>query len=205
MKPPLKPESTGYRIESCRRCRNTANDTESLLHSIEILFEQEDLLGFLQQRVKGPIRVHHELRVALTDCPNACSQPQIRDVGIIGAAIPGLTSQDCTLCEACAKICREHAVQLDNSHPTIDFDQCLYCGQCAAVCPSGTIVVEKRGFRVQLGGKLGRHPQLAKELPGTFSEEEVLNIIQSGLALYKEHSKPGERFADLFTRMITLF
>jgi len=205
MKPPPKPESKGYRIENCRRCRNTANDTGPLQHRIETLLEQENLLSFLKQRVKGPIRIHHELRVALAACPNGCSQPQIKDVGIIGAAIPGLTGQDCTLCEACVKVCREQAVHLDNSHPIIEFNQCLYCGQCAAVCPSGTIAVEKKGFRVQLGGKLGRHPQLAKELPGLFSEDEVLHIIRKGLAFYKEHSQPEERFADLFRQAIALF
>lgn len=193
----MKTESKGYRIESCRQCRNSANDTTSLEHRIERLLEEEDLLTFLRQRVHGPIRAHHELRIGLAACPNACSQPQIKAIGIIGAVRPRITNEICTQCEACVQICREGAVQLVDERPVIDFETCVLCGQCATVCPSGTIAVGEQGFRVQLGGKLGRHPQLAKELPGLFSEDEVLRIIRDAIVFYKTHSKSGERFADV--------
>ncbi|MCP4396059.1 MAG: 4Fe-4S dicluster domain-containing protein [bacterium] len=193
----MKPESRGYRIENCRQCQNIANDTSSLQRQIEQILEGENLLAFLQQRIHGPIRMHHELRIGLADCPNACSQPQIRAIGIIGAAHPRLTTETCTQCEACVHACREDAVQLVDERPAIDFDACMFCGQCAAVCPPETLVIGERGFRVQLGGKLGRHPQLAKELPGLFSEDEVLRIIRDAVAFYKTHSKFGERFADV--------
>jgi dissimilatory sulfite reductase (desulfoviridin) alpha/beta subunit len=68
-----------------------------------------------------------------------------------------------------------------------------------AVCDSGTLVQGLKGYRVQLGGKLGRHPQLARELPGIYSQEEVLNIIQWCLDFYKHQSRSGERFAEIFT------
>ena len=55
------------------------------------------------------------------------------------------------------------------------------------------------GYRIQLGGKLGRHPRLAMELPGIFSEDDVLRVIRDCIAFYKQRSARGERFADLLT------
>jgi len=60
-------------------------------------------------------------------------------------------------------------------------------------------VADKKGFKVQLGGKLGRHPQLAKELPGIYSEDEVVDIVKKCIIFYKSNSKQGERFAEVFT------
>ncbi len=52
---------------------------------------------------------------------------------------------------------------------------------------------------MQLGGKLGRHPKLARELPGVFTEDEVLSMVSACIAYYKKNSRDGERFADIFT------
>lgn len=51
--------------------------------------------------------------------------------------------------------------------------------------------------RVQLGGKLGRHPRLGMELPGVFAADEVLEIVGHCLGFYKQRSQDGERFATL--------
>jgi sulfite reductase beta subunit-like hemoprotein len=55
------------------------------------------------------------------------------------------------------------------------------------------------GYRVQLGGKLGRHPRLARPLPGIYPENSVLSIVGDCLAYYKENSRKGERFAEICT------
>jgi len=89
-------------------------------------------------------------------------------------------------------------LQKEKSRPDINYDLCLACGKCIEVCPTDTIVADKKGFRVQLGGKLGRHPQLAKELPDIYSEDEVIGIIKSCIDFYKKNSKHGERFAEIF-------
>jgi len=199
----MSSEVKGYQVDTCfgpSGCPNRANSGDSLLRKIEKLLEKEDLLDFLKQRVKGDLKFHHEFKVTLADCPNACSQPQIKDVGIIGAAVPIITDEACTLCEACVETCPENCVTINSSTemPQIDFEKCLKCGQCIDVCPSGTIEAERRGFRVQLGGKLGRHPRLATELDGIFSEDEVLSIVRRCIEFYKENSKHGERFAEIF-------
>ncbi len=49
------------------------------------------------------------------------------------------------------------------------------------------------------GGKLGRHPQLAKELPGIYDENRVMEIVKDCLRFYKDNSKQGERFGQILT------
>jgi len=195
-------EVKGYQLETCfgpNGCPHRANPSDRLARRIEAVLQGADLLSFLRTRVKGDLKFHHEFRVTLADCPNACSQPQIKDIGIIGACSPILTEQPCTLCGACMDECREGAIELQGTGPEIEAGDCLHCGKCAAVCDSATIGVGQKGFRVQLGGKLGRHPQLARELPGIFSEDEVVAVVQWCLDFYMQHSRSGERFAELFT------
>ena len=195
-------EIKGYQVETCfgpSGCPNRAIVSDQLLEQLETLLKKEDLLGFLKKHVKGDLKFHHEFRVTLADCPNACSQPQIKDIGIIGACSPELTNEACTQCEACVEACREDAITLNlqDECPLIDYAKCLYCGKCMQVCPTGTIVEGAKGFRVLLGGKLGRHPRLAEELPGIYSEQQVLEIVKDCLGFYKQNSKRGERFGQI--------
>ena len=195
-------EIKGYQIETCfgpSGCPNRAVLSDHLLEQIENLLKTEDLLGFLKEQVQGDLKFHHEFRVTFADCPNACSQPQIKDIGIIGACSPEVTEEACTQCEACVDACKEDAITLDPEAdcPLIDYAKCLNCGKCMQVCPTGTIVEGKKGYRVQLGGKLGRHPRLAKELPGIYSEQQVLEIVKDCLKFYKQTSKGGERFGQI--------
>jgi dissimilatory sulfite reductase (desulfoviridin) alpha/beta subunit len=198
----MSSEIKGYQIDTCfgsSGCPNPANSCDVLVKKIESLLENEDLLKFLKERVEGDLKYHHEFRVTLAECPNACSQPQIKDVGIIGAVIPEITDEECSGCEACVEACIETCITLDSEKniPEIDHERCLKCGKCIHVCPTGTIAAKNKGFRVQLGGKLGRHPKLAVELEGIYSENEVLRLIKDCIDYYKKHSKHGERFAKI--------
>ncbi|MEE8541197.1 MAG: 4Fe-4S dicluster domain-containing protein [Desulfobacterales bacterium] len=191
----------GYQLDICfgpNGCPNRANAGDTLLSSLEDLLQKEDLLGFLKQRVEGDLKFHHEFRISLADCPNACSQPQIKDIGIIGACSPSQTDETCTQCEACVEACKEDAVILNDEGPEIDYARCINCAKCIQACPTGTLAEGKKGFRVQLGGKLGRHPQLARELPGIYDENQVMQIVKDSIDFYKQNSRQGERFAEIF-------
>ena len=197
-------EIKGYQIDTCfgpSGCPNRAVVSDHLLQKIESLVQGADLLGFLKKSVEGSLKFHHEFRITLADCPNACSQPQIKDIGIIGACSPQLTEEPCTMCEACVDACKEDAITLDTEKdsPKIDFARCLHCGKCMEACPTGTISQGAKGYRVQLGGKLGRHPQLAKELPGIYNEDQVLQIVKDCLHFYTQNSKHGERLGQILT------
>lgn len=199
----MSAEIKGYQVDTCfgpGGCPNRTVHSENLLEKIEKKLTGEDLLTFLKQHVQGNLKFHHEFRITLAECPNACSQPQIKDIGIIGALSPEITDEDCTLCEACLDACSDDCIHLDvhAEKPVIDRQACMACGKCVPVCPTQTITTGLIGFRVQLGGKLGRHPRLARELPGIYSAEKVLEIIQYCIKFYKQNSTNGQRFAKIF-------
>lgn len=200
----MESEMRGYQLDSCfgpSGCANRAVDSTPLIPRIQTLLEEADLLGFLKQTVSGKLRFHHELRVTVADCPNACSQPQIKDIGILGACRPAVTDNDCTQCEACMDACPEDVILLadETEGPRIETTGCIACGKCVAACPTETIAAGQTGYRVQLGGKLGRHPRLATELPGIYDEDRVIRIIQDCIDFYKANSRNGKRFAELLS------
>ena len=202
----MEKEIKGYEVAGCfgdSGCPNASNSCTRLAADIEKILKEQDILGFLKQSVGQDLKFHHEFRVTLCDCPNACSRPQIADIGIIGAVLPGLSDQACILCNACVQACEEEAILLDEKKkiPLIDADKCMMCGKCIHACPTGTIGEKHKGFRVMLGGRLGRHPRLAMEVAGLCSYDEVLGIVKNCLKFYKERSKNGQRFSHILSSL----
>ena len=197
-------EVKGYQVDACfgaSGCPHRTVASESLVDAIEKRLAGADLLGFLRQQVTGGLKYHHEFRISIADCPNACSQPQIKDVGIIGAASPVVTDAPCSACGACLDACREDAVGMSPTGALADIaaSRCIHCGACVNACPTGTLSIGRKGYRVLIGGRLGRHPRLARELPGIFDAPTVLLMLDDFLAYYKTHSTRGRRFAHLLS------
>ena len=198
----MESEVRGFQVETCfgqSGCPNRAVKDGGLADNLETVLAGADMLPFLKIGVSGPLKLHHEFRVTISECPNACSRPQIADIGIIGARLPRVDPDaSCSQCLACVDTCREKAVQCESEDgPEIDFEQCLACGQCIDVCPTGSITQGETGYRVQLGGRLGRRPRLARELPGLRSPESVTALVNRVVDLYKSKKRPGERLADV--------
>ncbi len=198
----MSKEVKGWQLDACfgpSGCPNAIPTGRGLMEKIESVLQDADIKKFLHSKGMTDLKFHHEFRVTVAECPNACSQPQIKDIGIIAASRPAISDEPCTACEACVDACREDAIELadDPAVPRIDMRRCLACGQCMPACPTGTLVAGIIGYRVQLGGKLGRHPQLARELPGLYDQETVLDIIRACLDLYKSKSQRGERFGEI--------
>jgi dissimilatory sulfite reductase (desulfoviridin) alpha/beta subunit len=200
---------TGYVVSVCsggRGCAHAAFPAADLAGELTCLLEQADIPGFLRNALGENLRPHHAVRVSLSDCPNACSRPQIADIGIIGAKVPGVGENACTGCNACLQTCPDQAIRLTDSpdgvqKPVIDLTRCQRCGKCIHVCPSQSLETVQTGFRVLLGGRLGRHPRLAMEMPDLYSRDQVLSIVDTCLNYYKAHSRNGKRFSHLFARL----
>jgi dissimilatory sulfite reductase (desulfoviridin) alpha/beta subunit len=200
----MSKEVKGYQIDACfggSGCPHRTASSEDLVETIERLMVAADLRTFLETRVSGDLKFHHEFRISIADCPNACSQPQIKDVGILGATSPTVTDSACSACAACSDACKESAIRTDHTGQVTDIDmqRCVHCGACIAVCPTATLVTAIKGYRVLIGGKLGRHPRLARELPGIHDTQTVIRMIADFLGFYKARSTRGQRFAQLLT------
>ncbi|MEE9530469.1 MAG: 4Fe-4S binding protein [Syntrophobacteria bacterium] len=195
----------GYSVEACfasSGCRNAVVTSADLISNLESLLEKADLLSFLRSQLGDHVKLHHQLRVTLADCPNACSQPQIKDIGIIGQAQVACEPEECTACGECEHICHESAIILDDGFlVSIEENLCVDCGACARVCPNSSISTTANNYRVLVGGRLGRHPQLARDLTNGLDAEHVLNLVGVIVNFYKNNAKSGERLRTLVNRV----
>ncbi len=196
-------ELKGYAVETClgaQECSNRTMSDTDIADKIESFLQGQGMKEFLQERLSHPLKVHNEFRVSISFCPNSCSRPQIVDIGLIGAVCPVVSDDECNGCGLCKRACDEEAISLEGDFVKILEYKCLYCGQCISRCPTGSIAKAKEGFRVLVGGKLGRHPQLGFELPGIFSPERALEIIEKVTLFYKARCKKGERLGVLLAK-----
>ncbi len=199
----MEKEVRGFQVENCfgsGGCPNRAIISDDLPKQMESELAERNLLGFLRDKVDGPLKMHHEFRVSISDCPNSCSRPQIVDLGLIGACEPLITGTGCSGCGACVEICKENALSLRNEYPEIDPSKCLFCGACIKICPTGTLNEKRRGYRIQVGGKLGRHPRLGQELRGIYAPEEIREVVIRCLDHYQQHCEHGERFGEILEK-----
>jgi len=200
-------EVKGYKIEACfggNGCPNTCNEKSNLIEKLEKLDSLKGLKDHLKSQIKGKLKIHNEFRITIADCPNSCSRPQIVDIGILGAIVPG-TNPDlkCSECGSCVEACEEGAVTLMETwqEPVIDLSRCINCGDCIRACGTSFLTGERCGYKILVGGKLGRHPQLGREIPGIFSEDEVLSIVDRIVEFYKKNSEKGERLGSVLNRL----
>lgn len=196
----------GFSITACRGgvdCKHSALDAPDLPQR---LFEALEGLGIgdaLRQRVGTPLRAHHLIRVAISYCPNSCGRSQIADVGLIGADMPKVDTSCCSACGACSEVCRDNAILLDEDGTVIGVDRnrCLGCGDCAAACTGGCLSSGTQGFRLMLGGKLGRHPRFAEELTGLHTAANLPPIVARCVANYLQLARGHERMGDVVSRV----
>ncbi|MFQ6075814.1 MAG: 4Fe-4S binding protein [Candidatus Bathyarchaeia archaeon] len=142
-----------------------------------------------------------KLKIAITGCPNSCAKPQVNDIGIMGVVKPKIIPENCTGCELCVNICKEAAIRMVEGRAVIDYSKCVYCGECTRVCPSDADAVDREGYTIYIGGRVGRHPQLGYKLVDFADEETIYRVIENAIELFGEEAAPRERFGGLINRM----
>ena len=165
--------------------------------ALERILEDSGWPELLHAATDGKPKPHHQVRIALAGCPNACSRPQITDFGLIRAGVPAIDAASCSDCGACAATCPEEAISSRDGAHRIDLTKCLFCLRCRGVCPEEALQAERTGYRVLVGGRLGRRPMLARELQGVYSLREGLDLLAGCLAFLRRHFVPGIRLGDL--------
>jgi Pyruvate/2-oxoacid:ferredoxin oxidoreductase delta subunit len=205
MPQPNEPGAQVLVVEACHSqlsgCPNVVLPTGPWCEAIEAWAREKDVSERLRARLRGDhILFHHKLRIAVAGCPNACSRPQIADVGVVGFVRPEADAERCTACGACARACPDGAIAVADGPPQFDRALCLGCRACAEACPQECIALSAPAARVLMGGKLGRHPHLAEPVATVGCPAELVALLDRTVDGFLGNAEPGERFANYWLR-----
>ena len=176
---------------------DVAHVTERMLERIQNSGLSESLAG----KVRGPVLSHHKFKTSVAGCANCCSEPQIKDFAVVAGIKPGRGDAECIECMQCVAACKEGAVRIIDGGPVIDESICVSCGDCTAACPTGSLIAQREGYTVLVGGRLGRHPKLAVKLVELVDEETVYKALDACIELIKEEGQNGERLGVIIDRV----
>ncbi len=192
-----------FEVSGCfglNSCPNALTTSEELLKKLEQVLEEEKISDLLREKVKGPLKAHHKFKVLLSECPNACSQIYIADFALHGVVKVDVDPKACSFCGSCVEVCEESAINLTDFGPLVNEERCVGCGHCIKICPESALTEAFKGYKIYLGGKLGRHPRLATFL--TYAkEDEVIALFKKVVQFYKENNIKGERLGTILERV----
>ena len=190
-------KSPFWRVERCRNCPNALIDLDHLERSMNRILKELHFESRRRTVLKTDRPLHHQVfSISVSGCPNSCSQPQIKDVGIQGQAVP-VIGEGCTLCQECVRSCPDGCITLTEDGPSIQRSGCLNCGRCVRVCPSGTLTHADTGFRVMIGGKLGRRPRLAETVVDFGREEALVSTLKAVVEVLTDPQHADKRLGSV--------
>lgn len=150
------------------------------------------------------VRLPHKFKIATGGCPNNCVKPDLNDLGIVGQLIPNVDEDLCNGCKKCQvqMECPMSAPSVEDGMLQINQELCNNCGRCVESCPFDVIENGTCGFLVYIGGRWGKKIAQGKVLSKIFTtEDEVLNVVEKAILLFREQGKTGERFSDTIHRI----
>lgn len=150
------------------------------------------------------VKLPHKFKIAVGGCPNNCVKPDLNDLGIIGQRVPEVNLDKCRGCKVCQieKACPVKAASVADGKIVIDESVCNHCGRCLGKCPFKAFEEYTGGYRIYIGGRWGKKVARGRYLEKVFTDkEEVLNIVEKAILLFREQGITGERFADTVARL----
>ena len=145
----------------------------------------------------------HKFKIAVGGCPNNCVKPELNDLGIIGQRVPTVDLDKCKGCKKCQVElnCPIKIAKVVDGKMYIDPNACNHCGRCKNKCLFDAIAYTD-GYKVSIGGRWGKKTATAIPLGKVFtSEEEVLDVVEKTICLFRDEGIAGERFADTIARL----
>ncbi|MCC8068092.1 MAG: FAD-dependent oxidoreductase, partial [Clostridiales bacterium] len=149
------------------------------------------------------VTLPHKFKIAVGGCPNNCVKPNLNDLGIVGQRVPMIDYTKCHGCKKCKveDACPIKVAKVADGKIQIDPNVCNNCGRCKDKCIFGAIDYQD-GYRIYIGGRWGKKVAHGEALPRIFtSEEEVMNVVENAILLFRDEGLSGERFADTVTRL----
>ncbi len=150
------------------------------------------------------VKLPHKFKIAVGGCPNNCVKPDLNDLGIVGQRVPVIDLEKCRGCKVCQieKNCPIHVPKVVDGKVLIDDAQCNHCGRCINKCPFKAFEEYVPGYKVYIGGRWGKKVAQGKFLGKLLtSPEEVLDVIEKAITLFRDKGQQGERFADTVERL----
>ena len=175
------------------------NMLKEMMRSLSAILKEENVTELMANLATVALHGASRFSVGMTGCPNCCVTPYLKDFGIIMLHPVEITDVDCTQCGKCLTMCVDRAIRLTDDGPVIDRVKCAQCELCARDCPTGTLVVKERGFRVIAGGGSGRLPTLAVTVEDFASKERVEQILRNAIGKLR-HAQPGETLKTIIQR-----
>ncbi|HHT25536.1 MAG TPA: 4Fe-4S binding protein [Clostridiaceae bacterium] len=150
------------------------------------------------------VALPHKFKIGVGGCPNNCIKPSLNDLGIVGMKIPMINYDKCRGCKKCQVVesCPIKVAELIDGKIHVDPNICNSCGRCIGKCPFGAFEEYQCGFKVFIGGRWGKKVAHGQLLTKIFtSEEEVMDVIEKAILLFRDKGISGERFADTINRL----
>lgn len=195
----LETGGTGTKVRPIVSCKGTTCQYG--------LYDTYDLSEKIHERFyKGyrEVKLPHKFKIATGGCPNNCVKPDLNDIGIVGQMVHAHNTE---LCKGCGKCqielnCPMKAAKVVDGKIQVDESICNNCGRCIKFCPFHVNDEAVPGFKVYIGGRWGKKTAHGRALSKIFtSEDEVLNVVEKALLLFRDKGEPGERFADTISRI----
>jgi len=149
-------------------------------------------------------KLPHKFKIAVGGCPNNCVKPDLNDLGVIGQRLMKYDLERCRECKKCQieDACPMKAASVQDGKLYVDMTACNNCGRCLNKCPFGVAAESVDAYKICIGGRWGKKAAVGKPLNRLFtSEEEVLNVIERCICLFRDEGIAGERFADTIERL----
>ena len=188
---------TGPKVRPVVSCKGTTC-IYGLIDTYDLSRKIHDLYYVGYHQVKLP----HKFKIAVGGCPNNCVKPDLNDLGIVGQRV---IRRDLEVCRGCKKCQIEAACPIKIAHVEdgkLVYEGCNNCGRCVGKCPFGVTDTYVDGYKVCIGGRWGKKVAQGRALEMVFeSEEQVLQVVEKCILLFREQGTPGERFADTVARL----
>ena len=195
----LESGGTGPKVRPVVSCKGTSCSFGLIdTYGLSLKIHEKFYVGYHQ------VALPHKFKIGVGGCPNNCVKPDLNDFGVVGQFVPSVEEDKCRACAKCQIIegCPIHAARMENGKVFIDPEKCNHCGRCVGKCPFKAVEQGYVAYKVTIGGRWGKKVAIGRPLTQLLtSEEQVLQVLERAILLFRDEGMAGERFSDTIERL----